>query len=179
MPLEDFTGSNSTSTSSSSDYPHHLVEESWTTSLDYSRPYILVAEDRSGELYIHQGRAVIMYEHTDWRRMEDHPDIELREVYRCATERDWLRFCNRAQSQLDTDPRVVLDESPRDIEELRERVYYPPASKPDTSRECSVCGAGSHMEDVTMLDIDLHTQRRVPVCSTHTVDDLACSGLLE
>jgi hypothetical protein len=160
-------------------YPHHLVAESWTTSLDYSKPYILVAESAEGEVFVHQGRAVVMYEHTDWRRMENHPTMDFRKVYECATEQLWLRFCSRAHTQLDTDPRDLLAESPLELAELRERVHYPSPGRPDQSRDCRICGTSSSSDDVAMVEIDLRKHRRVPVCASHSIRDLASNGLTE
>lgn len=187
--LGAFTGSNTSSSSGGSrshsggggggGYPHHLVAESWTGSLDYSKPYILVAESEDHEVFVHQGRAVVMDEHTDWRRMEDHPTMDFRKVYECHTEQAWLRFCSRAQSQLDTDPRDLLAESPLELAELRERVHYPSPGKPDQSRDCRVCGTNSDSHEVTMVEVDLQKHRRVPVCASHTVRELAENGLTE
>jgi hypothetical protein len=187
--LEAFTGSNSKSSSSGSssrsggggggNYPHHLVAQSWTGKLDYSKPYILVAESEDSEVYVHQGRAVVMDEHTDWRRMDDHPTMDFRKVYECQSEQAWLRFCSRAQSQLDTDPRDLLAESPLELAELRERVHYPLPVKPNQSRDCRVCGTSSDSHEVTMVEVDLQKHRRVPVCASHTVRELAENGLIE
>lgn len=160
-------------------YPHHLVAESWTGKLDYSQHYITVAEDEDGEIYVHQSPAVVMTEHTDWRRLDDHPSKEFEVHYRCPTKQAWLQFCNRAQSQLDTDPRELLGDSPLKLAELRERVHYPSPGKPDQSRDCRVCGTNSGSDEVSMLEIDLQKNRRVPVCASHTVADLAREGLLE
>lgn len=187
--LSAFTGSNSSSSGGGSSghsrgggggsYPHHLVAESWTGKLDYSKPYILVAESEDSEVFVHQGRAVVMAEHTDWRRMEDHPTMDFRKVYECQTEETWLRFCSRAQSQLDTDPRDLLEDSPLELAELRERVHYPSPGKPDQSRDCRVCGTNSDSSEVTMVEINLRKQFRVPVCASHSVRELAENGFTE
>lgn len=187
--LSAFSGSGSSSsygsTSSHSGgggsgrYPHHLVAESWHSSLDYSKPYIMVAESSEGDVFVHQGRTVVMDEHTDWRRMEDHPTMDFREIYTCPSEEVWLRFCNRAQSQLDTDPAELLADKPCQLAELRERVHYPSPGKPDQTRDCRICGTNSSSDEMTMVEIDFQKHRRVPVCASHTVRELASHGLTE
>lgn len=167
-------------------YPHQMVAESWQTKLDYGKHYVMVAEDRQGNIRVHQDTAAVLDEHTDWRRLEDAPDREMRVIYTCRSRQKWLRFCSRAQNQLDVDPQELLENDPVELAVVRERVHYPNPSAPDQTRECRVCGTSSDSEEivsghyeVSMLEIDLQKHRRVPVCSNHTVAELAENGLLE
>lgn len=151
----------------------------WNTRLDFSTPYILVAEDRQGNIYKHRDNLAVLNDNTDWRRLDEHPDREFRVLYRASSLDNWLRFRNRAQEQLGVDPDDLLQDDPVELHFLREKVHYPPSSKPDKSRDCRVCGANSSKEEVTMLELDLHKHREIPVCSEHTIEDLAAEGLLQ
>lgn len=150
----------------------------WQTRLDFGAPYVLVAQDRQGNIYRHRDHLAILEENTDWRRLDDHPDKEFEVLYRVDSKAHWLRFCNRAQEQLGVDPEELLQEDPEELHYVRQKVHFPPASKPDQSRDCRVCGANSDSTEVAMMEIDLQKHRKVPVCSSHTIEDLACEGLL-
>ena len=151
----------------------------WKTKLDYSTSYVLIARDRNGEIYYHQGRMGILESPDDWRRLDDHPSKEFEVLYRANTEQDWLRFCNYAQEQLGVDPREVLDEDPARIQEIDDRVMLPPGGKPQHTRKCAVCGNSEARDDTTLVEMNLEKHRRVPVCPEHTVEELAHEGLLE
>lgn len=185
MGLDEFKGGRSSSGSSSdtgsstSRDSFNLGNYNWHTKLDFGAPYVLIVKDQQGNLYQHMGEVAILEDNEDFRRLDDHPSKEFRILYRCATKAAWLRFCNRAQDQLDTDPREVFEDDPEQLEQLRERTYFPPGSKPDPTRDCRVCGANSSDNGVAMMEVDLQKHRKVPVCSSHTIEDLAHEGLLE
>jgi hypothetical protein len=185
MGLEEFqggrssTGSSSGTGSQTSDESLNRGRYNWHTKLDFGAPYVLIVKDQIGDVYTHMGDVAVLEDRDDFRRLDDHPSKEFRVLYRCASKSAWLRFCNRAQDQLDTDPREVFEDQPEQLEQLRERTYFPPGSKPDTTRTCRLCGASSDDNDVAMLDIDLQKHRHVPVCSSHTIEDLAHEGLLD
>lgn len=150
----------------------------WVTKLDYSTSYILIARDRRGEIYYHQGNLAILDSADDWRRLDDHPNKEFEVLYRVNTEQDWLRFCNHAQDQLGVDPREVIESDPARIQEIEDRVMLPPGGKPNHTRKCRICGKSEVREDTTLVEMNLDTQRKVPVCTDHTVEELAYEGLL-
>lgn len=151
----------------------------WQTRIDFGAPYILVAQDREGNIYRHRDQLAVWEDNTDWRRLDDHPNKEFEVLYRVQEKAFWLRFCNRAQDQLGVDPEELLEEDPKELHNLRQKVHYPPASKPDQTRDCRVCGTNSGDPEVAMMELDLQKHRKVPVCSSHTIEDLAHEGLLE
>lgn len=203
MGLDEFTGSGSDDSSSGSSSSssnsssssglgaftgsssrgggggHTGISNRWNTRIDFGTPYILVAEDREGTIYKHRDTLAVLDDNLDWRRLDEHPDKEFQVIYSVTDKEHWLRFCNRAQEQLGVDPEELLENDPRELSHTREKVYYPPGSKPDKSRSCRVCGANSEEDGLAMMELDLQSSRRVPVCSTHTVEDLAHEGLLD
>lgn len=151
----------------------------WQTRLSWSTPYVLVAQDRHGNVYKHQDHLAVLDDNTDWRRLEDAPDKEYEVLYSCSSEQLWLRFCNRAQDQLGVDPQEILDSNPRKLQRIRDKVHYPKPSKPDQSRTCQCCGANSEDNSVVMVELDLRTKPRTPLCKSHTLEELAREGLLD
>jgi len=184
MGLEEFQSGGSSdsgdSGSSSTSRPsgNTRVSDRWQTRVDFSKAYVIVAQDRQGNLYTHEGTLAVLDDNLDWRRLGEHPNKEFDVLYRCTERSSWLRFCNRAQDQLDVDVREVLQEDPARIPEIRERVYYPPHSKPDQTRECRICGTSGESNETTLMEVDLQGNRKVPLCTHHTVEEMAYEGLL-
>jgi len=185
MGLDRFIGeadSSSTSGDSSDTSPSYDTSSrgySWTTKLDFGADYIIVAKDAEGNIYKHEDTLAVMKDRLDWRRLDEHPSKELKVLYRCHSREDWLRFCNRAQEQLGIDPSELLEDAPERLQEIRSQVHYPKATGIDTSRDCRVCGTNSRDPTTCMVEINLETQTRVPVCASHTVEELADNDLLE
>lgn len=173
------TGLASFGSSSSSGHNGLNKGTRWVTKIDWSKPYIILAEDRKGNLYKHRDSLVVLEENTDWRRLDNHPQREFQVIYRCSTEDAWYTFCHLCMDQLGVNPEDVLNEEPRRLMELDDKTHWPPGTKPDTGRTCSVCGAHSSDDEVTVLEIDLQKSRHMAVCSSHTIEDLAQEGLLE
>jgi len=173
-------GSRTDRTSHSGTGPDYTASsDRWNWRVDFSSPYVLVARDHEGNVYKHRDHLAILDDNLDWRRLEDHPNKEFEVLYQCPTERDWLRFCTRAQDQLGESPEDVLDDDPKRLAELREKTYFPPRDSPDDSRTCAVCGASHRQGDDTIVEIDLRSSARTAVCADHTVRELAHEGLLE
>lgn len=187
MGLDDFTGDGSPPSSSGSHSSSaggrgsslSSAQANWKPKLDFGKPYVVVAEDRAGEVYWSRGDAVVLETADDWKRLEDNPHKEMKVLFKKSSYDAWLRFCNLVESQLDEDPEEVLKEDPARLVELNEKVRYPPASKPDKSRSCRICETSSDEVGVTMLEIDLQYNRKVPVCATHTIAEMANEGLLQ
>lgn len=180
MGIDDWIdGKKSRSGSTTKHYDTSSRRYRWSTKIDFGSPYILVARDAEGNVYKHRDHLAILDDRLDWRRLDDHPEKDMEVLYEVPSERRWLEFCSRAVDQLDIDPEQYLDERPEELAELRERVHFPKRTPPDQTRDCRVCGENSGSSSVTMLEIDLQTKRRVPVCSSHTIDELAHNGLLE
>lgn len=112
-------------------------------------------------------------------KTEKHFDKKYRVVFKMQSHAGWVKFCSLAQDQLDVDPEQKLDDQPLELASIDERVYWPPQSKPDPSRECQVCGERSTSNEVSVMEIDLHNTRKLPVCSSHTVEELAKEGFLD
>lgn len=190
MGIDDFmsgdassSGSDSTSSStdSTSSRKRDLSKDryDWVTKINFSTPYIVIARDAQGNVYKHEDHLAVLDDRLDWRRLDDHPQKDMEVLYSVPNERRWLQFCSRAQDQLGVDPEDYLNERPEEIAELRERVHFPNPSPPDQTRDCRICGTNSSSSDVTILELDLQKHRRVPVCSSHSVEELAHNGLLE
>lgn len=180
MGLDDFTsGSTSDVASSSSRGGGRSTSTRWTTKLSFSTPYVVVAEDRQGNLYRHKDTLAVLKDADDWRRLDDHPNRELRVLFKVSTMDAWLRFCNLCQDQFGIYPNEVFEDDPKRLGELKERVNYPPASKPDLSRTCQVCGASEADDTCVVLEMRLEKHRRLAVCASHTVEELAEEGFLQ
>jgi len=151
----------------------------WTTKIDFGRSYIIVARDRQGNTYKHRDQLCVLDDNLDWRRLDDHPNRQFEVIFQASTKRYWLRFCNRAQDQLGEDPEAVFDDDPTELARIRDEVYFPPGSKPDQSLDCRVCGSNSRDDDCTILEMDLGSHHRLPVCASHTIQELAHEGLLD
>lgn len=151
----------------------------WNTKIDFGADYIIVAEDSDGNLYRHKDHLCVLSDRLDWRRLDDHPSKQMKVLYRCGTKQDWVRFCSRAQDQLGIDPEELFEEKPRKLQEVSTDIHYPDLKAVDDSRDCRICGANSEDPQVEMTEIDLQTKRRVPVCLSHTIEDLAYADLLE
>jgi len=195
MPLDDFDSENDDSSdkfssaaglggfqnpsSSQTSRRGSSKATNWVTKIDFSKPYILVAEDPEGNIYKHEDNLVVLEENTDWRRLDDHPSTQYRVLYQCATKEAWLKFCNRSQEQLGVDPKELLEDDPAGLYFLEDEVYMPPGHKPNTIRECQVCRATSDEDEVTIVEVDLQKHSKTPVCASHTIEELAHQGLLE
>lgn len=151
----------------------------WLGKLDYSKPYVVVAEDDRGDIYTHKGSSVALKDADDWRRLGENPYKDIRILAQWSSQTHWLKFCSLAAEQYDEDPNDLFENDIERLIELQEKVYWTPGSKPDKERTCHVCGDPSLMTDSGIVEIDLHKSRRVPVCSSHTVKELAENGLLD
>lgn len=165
----------------------------WTGKLDLGSPYVVVVEDRQGNVYAHKGASRVVDNPKNWKRSQryDYKDedertsvdeemkAEYRELFKQDSRTGWLVFCNRAKDQLGVDPNEVLDEEPERLHFLEEKVHIPRSSMPDKSRTCQVCGVSSAEHGTTVLELDLTKHRNTPVCAEHTVEELAKEGLLE
>lgn len=100
-------------------------------------------------------------------------------IFKAQTRQAWLRLSNLAQDQLGIDIDSVLEESPRNLGDIRDRVHYPPATGIDNSRSCAVCGASSDSNGVAMMTLDLIKHRKMAVCASHSIEELAEQGLLQ
>jgi len=150
----------------------------WTTKLDFSKPYVIVAEDKQGEFLVSKGDVIVIEDADDWRRLDDNPHREVNVLAEWGTKVHWLNFCNLAVDQYDEDPTNLLQDDIERLIELDEEVYWPPGSKPSSIRTCRVCGDTDNTPKADILELDLHETRKVPVCSRHSVEELAESGLL-
>jgi hypothetical protein len=202
MSLDDFTGdtsdgggssSSSTGTSTSTG-TNSSSSARWHTRVDFGKPYVILARDRQGNLYLHRDTMAVLDDSETWLRVEDdfdkdedgeprpieeRYDQEYEILFRMMSKRGWLRFCNLAQDQLGVDPREVLEDDPEDIQRIEERVHYPPGLGPDQSRTCQVCGSTSEDDDSSVVEMRLEKHRRLAVCSSHTVEELAEEGYLQ
>lgn len=153
----------------------------WVTKIDFGTPYILVARAADGSVYCDRDEIgfAVWEDRLDWRRLDDHPQKDLEVVYSVPNRRKWLRFCDRAKDQLNEDPEQLFEEKPDQLAELRERVHFPNPSPPSSTRTCRICEASSDDKDTVILELDLQKHRKIPVCESHTIEDLAHNGLLE
>lgn len=217
--LGAFSGSSS-STSTGTNY--RGTSGDWQTKIDFGAPYVIVARDRSGEVYVHEDIFAVKDSQDSWQRIEDSftricPECnystsdderlatharrehgitnlddedtlsnlereysrEYEVLFREQTRSGWLTFCNLCQKQLDTDPNEVLHDDPTELVRLEDEVYYPPKSKPDTSATCQVCGASGDDNDCSIVQISLANHRKLHVCCTHSVEELAEEGFLQ
>lgn len=151
----------------------------WVTKIDWSKPYLVVARDDTGEIFYSKGSPKVIRDPDDPIRLDEHPTRQMEVLVRFQSKAGWLYFCNLSKEQLDKDPEEVYEEDPTKLLELDEKVYYPPGVEPNKDRVCRLCGAISTEEDVTIVELDLQEHRRVPVCASHTVEELAQEGLLQ
>lgn len=187
MGLEDFkteqgsSHSSSDSSSSSKRAIQSLRESNWVPKLDFSSPYVIVAENRDGHIYASKENLRVWEDPNHPARLEDNPDEDQRYrlLFKKETPQAWLRFCNLAQDQLGVDPNQLLEDDPEELEHIEEQVYYPPGGGPDSERECHICGVSSRSNESVMVELDLQKHRHVPVCSKHTIQELAEHGLLQ
>jgi hypothetical protein len=188
MGLDDFASSAGSTSDGSGASTHREIDAStaanhdhkrWHTKIDFSNPYVVVARDRKGRVYVHRGDLAVLDNNDDWRRLDDHPKREFEVIFTKGERRDWLRFCHRAVSQLDVDPEDVIDEDPGRLPHIEDRINVPPGYGFDGSRTCQICGASSDSNELTMMEVDLQKHRKVAMCSSHTVEEMARNGLLE
>jgi len=233
MGLEEFQGGRSSTGSdsgtdsdssggSSSIGNYRGTSRDWQTRIDFGAPYVIVARDRSGKVYVHEDIFATKDSQNSWKRVEDsftricpecnystsnddrlaaharheHGIQDLAEgdtlgklereynrqyevLFKQQTRSGWLTFCNLCQKQLDTDPNEVLHDDPTELVRLEDEVYYPPKSKPDASATCQVCGASGDDNDCSIVQISLAEHRKLHVCCTHSVEELAEEGLLQ
>jgi hypothetical protein len=187
MGLDDFTSGGTNSSGGSgggaSQKKKRKTRQStssrWVTKLDFSAPYVVVARDYQGNIYKHQDQLAVLEDADDWRRLDEHPNEDLEVLVKFPSKEGWLRFCNLCQDQHGVNPSEVLEDNPKRLMELKEKTHYPPGSKPDGSRTCQVCEATSDDDDTTMLELRMEKHRRLAVCSSHTVEELAAEGLLQ
>lgn len=165
----------------------------WSTKLDFGTSYVIVAEDRQGNFYKHKGSSAVIDEADHWLRLQEADDkdeeewtqvdeqlkAEYRVIFQKSSKEAWLRFCHLAKDQLGVDPSELLEDDPEKLFEIKDKVHYPPGSKPDKGRTCQVCGKNSEEQGVTMTELDLHKHRKTPVCTSHTIEELAYEGLLK
>ena len=164
------------------------VDYKWPTKIDFGAPYLLVARDIEGEVYCHRDDCgfQVWEDREDWRRIrkddEELPDDiseKLEVVYTVPNRRRWLQFCNQAIDQHGEDPEDYFQNKPDQLAELRERTHFPNPSPPDRSRTCQICGTSSDSEKTAIIEVDLHSNRRVPLCEGHSVKEMAQNGLLD
>lgn len=192
MNFEDFKSGGGDDDDSGKDTSVSRTTESidykWTTKIDFGSPYILVARDVDGEVYCHRDEHgfQVWEDREDWRRIrkddDELPDDiseKLEVVYTVSNRRRWLQFCNRATNQHGEDPEDYFDNKPEQLAELRERTHFPNPSPPDKSRTCQICGTSSDSNKAAVIEVDLFSNRRVPLCEGHTVKEMAQHGLLD
>lgn len=188
MGLDDFASSAGSTSGDSDTTKHHEIDAStaadhqskrWHTRIDFSTPYVVVAQDRKGRVYVDKGDLAVLDNNDDWRRLDDHPNREFEVIFTKGERRDWLRFCHRAVDQMDVDPEEVIDNDPGRLPHIQDRITTPPGTEFDYSRTCQICGASSDSNELTMMEVDLQNHRKVAMCSSHTVEDMARNGLLE
>lgn len=171
LPSSDIEPNNPRSTNSA-------PARSWVTKLDFSKPFVIVAEDKPGDIVVSKADLIVMKEADDWRRLDENPNREVHVLATWDSRAQWLNFCALAQDQYDEDPNELLKGDIERLIELDEEVYWPPGSKPSETRTCQVCGDTSDLEDVAMMELDLHNTRQVAVCAKHSVSELAENGFL-
>lgn len=157
---------------------------SWVTKLDFSKPYVVVAEDKEGNVYVSKSNMKVLKTQDDWKRLDEFSELEnppkqLRVIFQRTSLESWLRFCNLCINQDLGNPNELLEECPEELHFLDDQVYYPPARKVDTDRTCQVCGSTDSDKEVSIVQIKLEEHRKLPVCSHHTIEELAENGFLQ
>lgn len=171
LPTSDIEPNNPRSTNTGT--PH-----SWVTKLDFSKPHVIVAEDKPGDIIVSRADLIVMKEADDWRRLDENPNREVHVLATWDSRAHWSSFRALAQDQYDEDPNELLQDDIERLIELDEEVHWPPGSKPSKTRTCRVCGDTLDMDEVELVELDLHYTRKVDVCPDHSVEELAENGLL-
>jgi len=161
-------------------------ESDYLTTLDFTKAYVTVALSDDGDYYVSKDEMGVTTDSGKrWRRMdkvgggacmvlEDH--IEIQRVWTQAIV--WARFCDKLQEKFGENGGELLDNDPDRLLSLSEDVMLDPGSKPSVLRTCQVCGATSNDDDSTIVELDMHETRQLPVCSSHSVMELAENGFL-
>ena len=158
---------------------HTSYSDRWNTKLDFGKAYVIVAEDQAGRLYVHHDTVAILDSNLDWRRLQEHPNKDFEIIYRCISPQTWHYLCELSKDQLGVDPVDVLQEEPRTLAELRDRISFPNPSKPDHSVTCDVCGVSQRAKDTELKKLDLQVDGRVTVCTTHSIQELMDEDLID
>jgi hypothetical protein len=183
----------SESTSDGADYETPAEQtpsgRDWQTKLDFGKPYVMIAKDRSGTYYTSKDNGVIIDEAGSWKRItevdkgnfpKDHTvwEKDMAVVALWGSKSRWLRFCDLVDKQFGEDAADLLENDVDKLLGIKPDVQWPPASKPTNTRTCRVCGDTSSMNGVELIEIDLHYTRKANVCPHHSVEELAENGLL-
>lgn len=193
MGLEDFTsegdgGSSnitpaSERTSSGSKGGTYRGGHQWVTKLDFSKPYVVVAEDKTGRVFASKGDLKVIKDRDDWKRLEEFNEMEdppnqVRVLFERSSLGGWLRFCNLSIDQGLGDPNELLKECPEELHFIEDQIYYPPG-RINEDRTCQVCGADDSDKEVAIVQMKLRDHTRLNVCASHTVEELAENGFLQ
>lgn len=166
-----------------------LSSRGWQTKVDFGKPYVIVVRDYAGNHHYSKQDMVVMHDSDDWMRItevekdnfpKDHQvwERDLLPVVSWDTKTAWLNFCDKAIKQGFGDPNELLENDIEQLVKAKDEVYWKPGSGPNQARSCQVCGASTDVSDAEIVEIDLHESRMTPVCTEHSVEELAEAGLL-
>jgi hypothetical protein len=111
---------------------------------------------------------------------------DIRVLFKQQRRCDWIKFCSRAQDQLNKNPNEVFENNPRKLQRIEEKTYFPPHDGVDETPNCQICRQyhSSHhkygsQDDEGIVKLEMQKHRRLHVCAHHTVEELAEHGFLK